>query len=175
MQAKCPHCGAVLHTEAPSGEAPSSCWMCKQPVAPGASPKVVSPPTIALHKKPQRRGGAILVPKDSAAPTKSLVLPHGKRITLVVIEGASQGQEFDVSRPLMTIGRAGGGADIEIDDPEASRSHCAVEVRRETVMVHDLRSTNGTYVGTEKILAAQIEPMGTFRVGDTTLQIRVEG
>ncbi len=80
-----------------------------------------------------------------------------------------------MSKPLMTIGRLHGGADIEIDDPEVSRSHCAVEVRRDTILLHDLKSTNGTYVEDSRVFATQLESMSTFRIGNSTIQIRIVG
>ena len=131
-----------------------------------------SPPTITLWQpKTQKRSGVIPMPKDS--PATCLGLPLDKCITISVMRGSSRGMEFDVSRPLMTIGRLHGGADIEIDDPEVSRSHCSVEVRGDTLLLHDLNSTNGTYVGVRRVFAAQLESMSTFRVGHSILQIRI--
>ncbi len=78
-----------------------------------------------------------------------------------------------MSRPLMTIGRLGGGADIEIDDPEVSRLHCAVEVRHDAIFVNDLSSTNGTYIGETRILAGQLEHLSKFRIGSTLLQVSI--
>ena len=59
--------------------------------------------------------------------------------------------------PLATIGRLGGGADIEIDDRQVSRLHCALEVKDSSVLLRDLRSTNGTYVADQRVLSAKLE------------------
>jgi pSer/pThr/pTyr-binding forkhead associated (FHA) protein len=169
MTIRCPHCGAAIR-EAENG-APMTCWMCTTPIIQAAS--VPNPPTVALPRSGRRRRpGAILVPKDSQAPTQTLALPKDHVICVSVVQGRSQGQSFDIVRPLMTIGRAGGGADIEIDDPEASRVHCALEVRRETVLLQDLNSTNGTYVENSRVMAAQLESGSLFRIGDTLLQVK---
>lgn len=82
--------------------------------------------------------------------------------------------EYELSRPLVTVGRPGGGADIEIDDPEISRLHCAVEVRRDAILLHDLRSTNGTYLGDSRVFAARLEQASTFRIGSSLLQVLSE-
>ena len=99
------------------------------------------------------------------------MLPRDKTINLSVISGPSQGMKCDLSRPLITIGRLGGGADIEIDDPEVSRLHCSVEVRRDAIFLTDLRSTNGTYLGDTRVFGARLDEMSIFRIGSTSLQL----
>src|ERR1700674_2072754 len=69
--------------------------------------------------------------------TTTLALPRDHVIKISVIAGPSQGTEGELSRPLMTIGRLGGAADIKIDDPEVSGLHCAIEVRRDAIFLHD--------------------------------------
>lgn len=73
----------------------------------------------------------------------------------------------------MTIGRVGGKADIQIDDPEVSRLHCAVEVRGNTILLSDLGSTNGTFVDNSRVLAARLNKMSQFRVGSSYLEIDI--
>jgi pSer/pThr/pTyr-binding forkhead associated (FHA) protein len=106
--------------------------------------------------------------------TASLTLPQSKTIKIFVITGSSQGMERELSRPLMTIGRLGGGADMEIDDPEVSRLHCVVEVRRDTILLRDLRSTNGTYLGDSRVFAARLDEMSRFRIGSSLLQVSIQ-
>jgi pSer/pThr/pTyr-binding forkhead associated (FHA) protein len=74
----------------------------------------------------------------------------------------------------MTIGRLGGGANIEIDDPEVSRLHCAVEVRRDAILLHDLRSKNGTYLGDSRVFAARLDESSKFRIGSSLLQVSIQ-
>jgi pSer/pThr/pTyr-binding forkhead associated (FHA) protein len=73
----------------------------------------------------------------------------------------------------MTIGRAGGKADIQIDDPEVSRLHCSVEVRGNAILLHDLRSTNGTFVGHSRVVSARLRKMSQFRIGSSYLRIDI--
>ena len=139
-----------------------------------AQPKDSNPPTVASQSAdlPARLTATRLDP-ESAPETRSLAIPEGQTIRIRVVSGSSQGAEFELSRPLMTIGRLGAGADIQIDDAEVSRLHCAIEVRREAILLQDLRSMNGTYVGDSRIFGARLENMSEFRIGSSCLQIEV--
>jgi hypothetical protein len=50
---------------------------------------------------------------------------------------------------------------------------CAVEVRRDAILLHDLRSTNGTYLGDSRVFAARLEDMSEFRIGTSLLQVSI--
>jgi pSer/pThr/pTyr-binding forkhead associated (FHA) protein len=100
-------------------------------------------------------------------------LPEHKSVLISVVEGASQGVERGLTVPLVTIGRLRGGADIEIDDPKVSRLHCAIEVKNDSVLLRDLRSTNGTYVGEKRVHAALLQDSAEFRIGETKIRVAV--
>lgn len=72
----------------------------------------------------------MLTQPTAVAPAhpSSLALPTDKTIGAVVIAGPSKGLTHRLSKPQISIGRSGGGADIEIDDPGVSPTHCAVGV-----------------------------------------------
>jgi pSer/pThr/pTyr-binding forkhead associated (FHA) protein len=148
--------------------------MCTLPITPEVASGEKSPQTVVLKRpKPEKKSAAILVPKDAGPATKTLALPRNKVIKILVVGGSSQGMEFNLSKPLMTIGRLHGGADIQIDDPEVSRVHCALAVRHDVILLQDLGSTNGTYVNGSRVLAIQLESMSAFCIGDSVLQIKV--
>jgi pSer/pThr/pTyr-binding forkhead associated (FHA) protein len=71
----------------------------------------------------------------------------------------------------VVIGRQ--GADINVDDPEISRAHAAVEIAGDEVTLVDLGSTNGTYIGEEQVSEAPLENQAEFTVGGTTLMLIV--
>jgi len=73
----------------------------------------------------------------------------------------------------MTIGRVGGEADIQIDDPEVSRLHCSVEVRGDAILLHDLHSTNGTFAGDSRVVSTRLKKMSQFRIGSSYLRIDI--
>lgn len=99
-------------------------------------------------------------------------LPQGRRLSLAIIAGNDAGTVFRVEKPRMTIGRS--GADITINDSEASRQHAAVEVRDSVVHVEDLKSTNGTLVDGVKLTEpAELQDKSEFQIGATTLMLIV--
>jgi hypothetical protein len=68
-----------------------------------------------------------------------------------------------------TLGR-GTEVDIQIHDPGISRKHLSITVD-EKVVVTDLNSTNGTFLGTERVQELIVEDTITFRVGVTEIKI----
>jgi len=176
MQARCPSCGAIIHfpDSGPGRRSQVTCWMCdsiveQDPARAGLALSTVVAPSPKRHEKT----GTIGLRGGSAPEAPSLDIQPGDLVTICVTSGRSIGREFELTKPLTTIGRLGGGADIEIDDPEVSRSHCAVEVRRDAVLLHDLRSTNGTYLGDYRVSVIRLEPMSHFRMGSSFLQLRL--
>ena len=83
-----------------------------------------------------------------------------------------KGDEFSVDSAPLTIGRASQN-DVAIDGDEfASARHVRFEPRRDGVWVHDLGSTNGTYVNGARVAGAQRLGAGdVLRVGETDLLI----
>lgn len=179
MRIPCPNCGAKLDLDEAqfADQRPSQvrCSKCNQMVPlRDSSATNPGPPTISVNSSvPHERSRASRLDDSLAPHTTSLTLPQNETIKISVIGGPSQGVECELSRPLVTIGRSGGGADIEIDDPEVSRVHCAVETRHDAILLHDLSSTNGTYVGESRVLAARLEHLSKFRIGSTLLQVSV--
>lgn len=101
-----------------------------------------------------------------------LMLPDGGRCSIALIKGKEEGKVFRIDKPRLVIGRAVG--DILIDDPELSRQHAAIEFYGEKVILRDLGSTNGTFVGTTRVDDfVEIGNQGEFKVGNTTLMLIV--
>lgn len=99
-------------------------------------------------------------------------LPAGKRLSLAVINGTDAGNVYRIEKPRVTIGRS--GADLTINDTEASRQHAAIEVRDPLILLEDLRSTNGTLVNGEKIIGAvELSNHTEFQIGGTTIMLIV--
>jgi Inner membrane component of T3SS, cytoplasmic domain len=174
MLVRCPHCDAIIHLE-DSGYSPDvvTCWMCtsviaRSPNAANAGPATLASPQSGFRDRPAPIGLSQSVFLEASNPA----LGAGERIKLRVAEGPSQGLEFEISKSITTIGRIGGGADIEIDDPEVSRAHCAVEVRRDGILLHDLRSTNGTYLRNSRVSVARLEKASKFRIGVSQILLR---
>jgi len=98
-------------------------------------------------------------------------LPNDRTIALSVIAGPSAGLTRELTKSRTSIGKAGGGADIEIDDPQVSPMHCAIGLTEDTVRLCDLDSTDGTYVNDERIQAVDLEHLSEFRIGSTWFMV----
>ena len=60
---------------------------------------------------------------------------------------------------------------VVLEDPKVSALHCALVVTPSGVRVQDLRSSNGTFLGSGRIEQAVVDAPSTLRVGDTLLEI----
>jgi len=108
---------------------------------------------------------------DDSNLSSSLALPNDRTITVSVIAGPSTGLTRELTKPKTSIGKAGGGADIEINDPQVSAMHCAVGLTEDVVRLCDRDSANGTYVNDERIQAIDLEHLGEFRIGSTWFMV----
>jgi predicted Zn finger-like uncharacterized protein len=141
---------------APAAEAPATKKTAPMPAPPTPVPSSGQPGTLTgrdLHK-----AGLVELPRD-------------KRFSLAVIQGAATGQIFQITKTRTTLGRA--GADIVLDDPEASRQHAMVEVLGEHAIVRDLGSTNGTFVELDRIEQHVLNNHMEFRIGSHVLMFIV--
>ncbi len=127
----------------------------------------------ALRPAALEDGGGTV--RGSAAGPGSAALPPGKRVSLAILEGPRKGDVVILDRPQVLIGRAGGraGANVEIPDPEVSRAHATVTCHGPRFVLRDLGSTNGTFVGADRIEERQIEDHAEFRLGRTRFMLIV--
>ena len=98
-------------------------------------------------------------------------LPKDKRFSLAVIQGPATGHIHPVLKARTTIGRT--GADINIEDPEASRQHASLEILGDHAILRDLGSTNGTYVEADRIEQQVLNNQMEFRIGSHVLMFIV--
>lgn len=121
-------------------------------------------------------------PADTAVPGESpktsklrkemldgLKLPETRKLSIAVISGNNAGEIYQISKPRMVIGR--GEADILIQDLEASRTHAEIDVIGDRVVLHDLNSTNGTFLDEQKITSVTLENHSEFRIGSTVFML----
>jgi pSer/pThr/pTyr-binding forkhead associated (FHA) protein len=72
----------------------------------------------------------------------------------VVNEGATKGTRFDVRAPLAHVGR-GPHNDVVVVDDSVSDSHAKLQRRESGWFIVDMDSTNGTYVGGQRVRGEQ--------------------
>lgn len=99
--------------------------------------------------------------------------PDELSITISVVEGPSKGLVYKMKKHCITVGRTGGGADFQFNEPEASEIQCIVATRQNGVCLYDAVSIHGTYVNNQRIAAAELTDMSTFQVGSSRLLIEI--
>ncbi len=120
---------------------------------------------------------------DDSAPESSKESPEnspvsqlatlGTAIMICVTKGRSVRTTHRLTKPRASIGKIGGGADMQIDDPEVCPLHCAVAITENGVRLYDLDSVNGTYVDDERIRVADLQDLSMFRIGFTEIVVEV--
>jgi hypothetical protein len=93
---------------------------------------------------------------------------------LSVTRGPGTGESYDLRKDGATsIGRAKAN-DIVVDDVSVSSQHCRIRPENGHFVVHDLKSTNGTFVNERKVMNHTLAEGDVIRLGETSLQYRHE-
>ena len=93
---------------------------------------------------------------------------------LVVITKGVSAAAHELGEGWATLGRADGNT-FQIVEASISGRHCEVRLRGEELVVRDLLSTNGTFVGGQKISEAVVKTGQTLRLGDVELRFETSG
>jgi len=119
----------------------------------------------------------VSAPVADGAPAPRWGRGRGKGVptTLVVTEGPLTGTTLPLRSGGLLIGRNPECA-LVLDDDYASGRHCRIypdPTNRGGWVVEDLGSTNGTFMGRDKLTAARpVEIGSTLRIGKTVLELR---
>jgi predicted Zn finger-like uncharacterized protein len=177
VKTHCSKCGGTIEIENPL--VGSSTMPAEEPAPPPPAPAAARPPEPSLRTqrtpvqppaaKPE--AGSATISGAEAARMGLLQLPKDRRFSLAVIQGAATGQIFPISKTRTVIGRS--GADINLDDPESSRQHAALEIVADVAVLRDLGSTNGTWIELERIEQHQLGNQQEFRIGSHVLMFIV--
>ena len=120
--------------------------------------------------------------RDLRLPQDTMMLaaaPGGLAVTapkvgrLIVDESPSleQGSTVELDSRALTLGRATSNDLALTGDEYASSRHARIEPRRDGIWIHDLGSTNGTYVNGIRIdRPRRLAPGDVVRVGETDLR-----
>jgi pSer/pThr/pTyr-binding forkhead associated (FHA) protein len=110
-------------------------------------------------------------PEATARPPKRQVHTADPR-HLVVTQGPLTGTSLPL-RPAGTVIGRNPECALVLDDDFASGRHARIFHRDNAWFVEDLGSTNGTYLGTERLTApTRVESGSSLRIGKTVLELR---
>lgn len=103
-------------------------------------------------------------------PPLAGILPGKQRHAyLIVLAGSNVGAVFRLSEKEASLGR-GRKCEIALGDTNISRYHAKLTmVGDDEVLLQDLQSTNGTFVGDQKVTSIVLHDGDRFQLGGTTL------
>ncbi|MRJ75619.1 FHA domain-containing protein [Aeromicrobium sp. SMF47] len=110
--------------------------------------------------------------KQKAPATKPRKTPRGVPTKLQVVSGPNTGQSVPLSDKPILLGR-GTDAAIRLDDDYVSTRHARFATNGEQWFVEDLGSTNGTYLGSQRITTPIPIGLGIqVRLGKTIVELQ---
>ena len=135
----------------------------------------IATPYVSLMTRMAQESVAPATPSSDAWGAVAPVSQPGA--SLVVVSPDSQSQRLSlVPGKILTIGRVAGN-DLVLPDQGASRHHARIEYDGQQCTVTDLNSTNGTFLGTSRLLpgVGQSWPVGVpLRIGQHWLRFETQ-
>ncbi len=94
---------------------------------------------------------------------------------LVILSQGMAGRSHELKVDKTTIGRVDDNT-FPIAESSVSSHHCEILLRGADVVVHDLNSTNGTFINGNPVTGeAVLKPGQTLKLGQIELRLEVEG
>jgi len=127
----------------------------------GTKVQTPKPPKGQKQKQPKATKGGARSRRARGAPSQ-----------LVIVDGPNAGQSVPVGTEPILLGR-GTDAAIRLDDDYVSTRHARFATNGEQWFVEDLGSTNGTYIGSQRVTSPEPVAIGTaVRLGKTIVELR---
>ena len=112
--------------------------------------------------------GSAVGPEVAPSPLRGGLGRGGPR--LVGLSGPYAGQVFDLSSPVVSIGREP-GKDVQLaNDSTVSRNHASIRNENGVFTVHDEGSSNGTAVNGMRITSQPLAPGDTVQFGGSAFR-----
>ena len=124
-------------------------------------------------RKPSRPARGAAAPPAREQPRPAKRQPHSTAPrTLVVTQGSLTGTSLPLREAGTVIGRNPECA-LVLDDDFASGRHARVFQRDGAWFIEDLGSTNGTWLGTQRLTEpVRVEAGTSLRIGKTVIELR---
>jgi pSer/pThr/pTyr-binding forkhead associated (FHA) protein len=97
-----------------------------------------------------------------------------ERPVLTITRGPGTGQVFDLrDHSATSIGRAKAN-EVVIDDVSVSSEHCRIRPEDGHFVLHDLKSTNGTFVNERRVSRHVLTEGDILKIGETSLLFKTD-
>jgi pSer/pThr/pTyr-binding forkhead associated (FHA) protein len=121
---------------------------------------------------PERGAAAPKSSKPSKSSKRAQKKKRGAPTQLVISEGANAGVSVPLEGAPILLGR-GADATIRLDDDYVSTRHARFVPHGDDWYIEDLGSTNGTYIGSQRITTPMVVSIGVqVRVGKTIAELK---
>jgi hypothetical protein len=136
--------------------------LAARPLSDGLLPKA-DPKEARVEAEPKVETKPKVDPEPKAeAGTKVIGSPAA---TLTLEAGGQLGKSYPIGEKGLILGRDPEQCDIIISDPNVSRVHAWVTLKREGAVVIDRGSTNGTYINNIKVENAKLKSGDVIQLG----------
>ncbi len=110
--------------------------------------------------------------KAEEIPFSEMSIPSNLQVKLEFLNGSEEGKIIILEKSRTTFGR--GAGDIELEDPQVSRKHAAIEVYgNEYIVLKDMASTNGTMLNDRVIVTSRLNDGDIIKLGLTEIRISI--
>lgn len=138
-------------------------------------PQQAAPETFPASPLPAAATAAP-APAPAAAMTEPVrAQPHASGTTprrLVITSGPKEGMEIELPTEQLTIGRSSESG-LVIRDDYTSTHHARLMLWNDEWVIHDLDSTNGTFLDGSRVTLPTPVPLGsTVTIGTTSFELR---
>jgi hypothetical protein len=126
------------------------------------------------HGRGEQLSETVLARMNSTEEYLEKTVTLREQPVLVITAGPGSGRVFTLSDQMTTcLGRAKLN-DIVLEDISVSSEHCRVRPEDGGFIVHDLKSTNGTYVNAKKVGTHPLVAGDVIQIGETSLLFRMD-
>ncbi len=143
------------------------------PPAPPAPPPPVPPALLEpkemydkFHSAPTMVAGEIALKGDATVRLEPEEKPTTQPTAcLIATSGRDQGRHFEITSADILIGRHPTLADFVLNDPTISAQHARIRYEDGHYVLHDLDSTNGTFVNKQRITIQPLQDQDRIKLG----------
>jgi hypothetical protein len=98
---------------------------------------------------------------------------RGAMPTLIVKSGSQAGRQIELHQGVNRVGRNPDNA-IHLPEPSISSFHCEIHVAEIATSIHDLGSTNGSFINQKPVTKAILQKGDTLTLGDIDFAVELE-